>query len=257
MITNSVTIVLAIGLTLVLGHPANDEKNLGVDIIGKPETKPFQLHSIVHVMSISANNSIQHTCGGTIINANFVLTAAHCLTGTSYWIVAGDTEIVGAVQPRQALFIILHQKYNKDTYENDIGLIQVDPPFKMNQHVQPAILAPADYVIHENATAIGWEKLNPDGTAHDPLKHATMDIVSEESCRQAYGKDLIFVSVMCAGHPKGGSGVYCEGNAGNPLVQNGQVVGITSRAHSCTRPQYPGVYTEMSFFSNWVKLAIS
>ena len=44
----------------------------------------------------------------------------------------------------------------------------------------------------------------------------------------------------------------CSGDSGGPLTQDNFLVGITSWSDECAKDGYPGVYTEVTFFLNWI-----
>ncbi|CAG7731808.1 unnamed protein product, partial [Allacma fusca] len=67
---------------------------------------------------------------------------------------------------------------------------------------------------------------------------------------------LIYDSMICAGHPEGGKDA-CQGDSGGPLNHEGKMVGITSWGYGCAQAAYPGVYTEVSYFTEWVQSTIS
>ncbi|CAG7827558.1 unnamed protein product, partial [Allacma fusca] len=172
----------------------------GVDIVGGSETKPHQYPSIVDVRRVSGSTTY-HSCGGSIFNDRWIITAAHCSTGTpsTYQIVAGDHNInqdEGTEQRRQVVRIIRHEKYNGGTYENDIAIMQVDRPFDFNQQVGVVELAPRDYVVDKNTTAIGWGRLSSGGASPDTLQHVQVPFVNDDNCRSAYGQSLIYDSMI-------------------------------------------------------------
>ncbi len=63
--------------------------------------------------------------------------------------------------------------------------------------------------------------------------------------------------MLCAGAPGGGGGVdTCQGDSGGPLViaSGGRLLlaGITSWGNGCGEAQFPGVYTRVSTFADWI-----
>ncbi|OXA63781.1 Coagulation factor IX [Folsomia candida] len=112
-----------------------------------PGYAPYQVQ-----MVYSSTN--QPNCGATIINAFFILTAAHCLVrrGSSKMyrhpseirIVAGKYKTSGydeTQQVRNILEIIAHPFYDKRYLLNDIALLRVSHPLKFNRYVQPIPMA--------------------------------------------------------------------------------------------------------------------
>nr|CAD7424302.1 unnamed protein product [Timema monikensis] len=76
-----------------------------------------------------------------------------------------------------------------------------------------------------------------------------------------YGSDNIGPGILCAGYEKGGKDscslyihtVACsQGDSGGPLVCDGQLTGIVSWGASCAASLYPGVYTNVSYYSSWI-----
>ena len=59
-------------------------------------------------------------------------------------------------------------------------------------------------------------------------------------------------TTLCAGVPEGGKG-QCSGDSGGPLLVNGEQVGIVSWSRKpCTQAPYPGVFTKVSDYVNWI-----
>ena len=77
-------------------------------------------------------------------------------------------------------------------------------------------------------------------------------VVSDEECNVSYsGTNEIQDSMICAGLPEGGKD-SCQGDSGGPFVCGEDVSGIVSWGVGCARPGYPGVYTQTSYFVDWI-----
>ncbi|CAG7684043.1 unnamed protein product [Allacma fusca] len=78
-----------------------------------------------------------------------------------------------------------------------------------------------------------------------------------EDCEVAYGKGAILDSMVCAGHELGGKDT-CRGDTGGPLILNDikdgrTVIGISSWGLGCGNPGFPGVYTNVGFYTDWIE----
>jgi len=131
-------------------------------------------------------------------------------------------------------------------------------------------------------------KTRSGGSMSEVLREARLPIIEADRCRRSYqniADAKIDGSVLCAGHPSGGvdscqvtitspssstrrralisivSGA--QGDSGGPLMmQSGpenrfHQVGVVSWGIGCARAGYPGVYTRVSHFLDWIKAQIS
>lgn len=101
--------------------------------------------------------------------------------------------------------------------------------------------------------------LKVSGSMSDVLNSVNVTIISDEECNTAYATSFnpnpVHPSMMCAGSPDGGVDA-CTGDAGGPLFtnENGKFIqhGIVSWGRGCALAQYPGVYTQVSYFLEWI-----
>uniref|UniRef100_A0A7N8Y7F0 Peptidase S1 domain-containing protein n=1 Tax=Mastacembelus armatus TaxID=205130 RepID=A0A7N8Y7F0_9TELE len=90
------------------------------------------------------------------------------------------------------------------------------------------------------------------------LQEVSIPIVSNTRCNAAYGS--ITSNMMCAGLTQGGKD-SCQGDSGGPLVSKNNTVwvqaGVVSFGYGCAKPNYPGVYTRVSQYENWINNQIT
>jgi len=253
--------LLAIGLAAVSGAPKPKTQaslaSFGWErIVGGIEATPHEFPWMVDMRQGG------HYCGASILNEDWVVTAAHCSTGSpsAYTLVAGDHNIAttdGREQSRRVTRIIRHPGYGSGVqYENDIALMKVDAPFVFNEWVQPAPLAEEGFAPTTRAIVAGWGALTEGGSSPVVLMKVDVPVVSDAQCRVAYGAGAIADSMICSGE---GGKDSCQGDSGGPMMcpMGGvnYLCGIVSWGRGCARPDFPGVYTEVSYFADWTKEA--
>lgn len=69
--------------------------------------------------------------------------------------------------------------------------------------------------------------------------------------------------MLCAGILDTGDKDSCRGDSGGPLVVTNNLdvdgdvlVGITSWGYHCASEHYPGVYTRVSYHSDWIAIEV-
>lgn len=104
-----------------------------------------------------------HFCGGTIIRANWILTAAHCISADEpedMIVVVGTHRISEGGRFYNVSALIVHENFNNNTLENDIGLMRIDETMVFTPYVQPISLGNGSHVgAGRLGVVTGWGDL--------------------------------------------------------------------------------------------------
>jgi secreted trypsin-like serine protease len=246
------------------GLPEGAEANPDTGGIGgtraDPGEYPFQ---VALLFSDVQDRWSAQFCGGTLISPDTVLTAGHCVVGArarDIDVLAGTNRLLpGGGQRVHARAIRLHPGYDDATIENDIAIIQlgVNLPYET---ITPAVAGQEGlYPPGTMATTIGWgdRDIRLDHQYYPLyLREVEVPIVSDDDCSAAYPGELFVDQMVCAGDMVDGGEDSCYGDSGGPLmVPDGDdwlQVGITSTGRGCARRPYPGIYTEVSAYTDFV-----
>ncbi|KAK9509092.1 hypothetical protein O3M35_006483 [Rhynocoris fuscipes] len=218
------------------------------------------------------NSSFVNICGGTLIHASFILTAAHCMFDLSSNQKFEESDLKVAVgkfkrdyyqheshqQTANVKKIIVPDTYTgfKTRYGEDIALLLVDKPFVFNDFVLPACIDRSkSFQVRQDMTGtiVGWGFTESENFSED-LKEVHLSVRPIVECRKSFKDFVEFITSdkFCVIYRNGSGTQSGDSGGGMTFDFNGRhyvqgIVSIKKRNENIF-----SVFTNVTSYLTWI-----
>lgn len=247
LLSAAATAAATLGSTAAAADTADDPVNPYI-IGGNDATEDYPF---ITALLDSADGS--QFCGGSLIKADYVLTAAHCVEGSTPDQVdlrIGSHDRTQGGEEIGASEITIHPDYQGT---HDIALIKLESPAQA-EPIQLGTAASTE--VGTKSRILGWGQTTPtpggDGGS-DTLQELDVSVVDPAGCE---GGGIDAETELCTENPNGDSGA-CYGDSGGPQIakedEKWVLIGDTSRSGGSQECAVePSIYTNTVAHLDWV-----
>lgn len=221
-------------------------------------------HQFPYQVSLRKNNDT-HICGGTIVAAQLVVTAGHCLfdpitleliPADKLSVLAGVIDRTDVNNPEAMVMpverLLVHPKFSKAHF-NDYGLLYLSKPLFVNASVKSIAPIQASFqrpAVGTHCNVSGWGETESEPMSKT-LRYAQVSIVASDVCATWFNVTKLDKTIICAqGDDNRNVG---HGDSGGPLVCNGLLTGVTMTIIKDQKLNGPTMYASIAEAYDWIK----
>ncbi|CAO1322383.1 unnamed protein product [Diamesa tonsa] len=190
------------------------------------------------------------SCGGSIFNDKWIITAAHCVPNgyLGLSVMAGSNSLKNGGIKRNVNLAIPHEKYNPRECTNDIALIRLEEPLEFSDAIKAIPLRVKDAPVGSNVTISGWGRVSTGGAIPYDLKFNILQTIDQPKCEILTG--VSSRGLICLGHSRNNGA--CNGDSGGSAAYENELIGVANFVVSGCGSSNPDGYASIPFFVDWI-----
>jgi trypsin len=181
-------------------------------------------------MKIHLCSSRSHFCGGSILNENYIVTAAHCISGfniSRMSVFAGERDLREQSKGSRHLIddCVIHPEY-VELNNSDVAVCKLQSQLTFGENISPIKLSKTYVGGGEECLLSGWgyTSMIRGFPLPNELQKATLPTLENTDCNErghrVGPREICTLSRFAQG--------ACGGDSGGPLQCDGNLVGIVS-----------------------------
>jgi len=247
-------------LPATCGKPAVQMQRVIAGTDAVPHSWPWQILMIKNGRAM---------CGGSIISAKTIVTAAHCVfqdvhNPSQFKVRVGAHDVskheADAVD-YQVKRIIVHPGWNTRNLNNDVAMFELEKPIQFNKYVSPICLPNDDPPVGTECYITGWGKIKHPGGMHSVLQQAILPVVDNKVCHAKNFANIripVTSQMVCGGDGGESRKSGCHGDSGGPFVCNiggrWELHGAVSHGSPrCMSTDTYTVFARIAYFRQWIE----